>query len=85
MWNHGTLTLGPSVGEAFVRMYALERACSMQVRLMSGPGIHPVPKGVAEKVAAQVAVPEFGSVVVERLAWPALRRMLDRKDDSYRS
>ena len=83
LWNHGTLTLGETVGEAFVRMYVLERACSMQVRLMAGPGIHPPTPGVARKVAGQVAVPEFGSVVVNQLCWPALRRMLDRRDPSY--
>ncbi len=83
LWNHGTLTLGSTVGEAFARMYFLERACSMQVRLMAGPGIHQPPEGVAAKVAAQVAVPEFGSIVIDQLAWPALRRQLDRKDPSY--
>jgi len=83
LWNHGTLTLGETVGEAFMRMYALEKACSMQVALMSGPGIHHPPEGVAAKVAAQIAVPEFGSIVVNKLCWPALRRMLDRRDPTY--
>ncbi len=82
--NHGTLTCGSSVGEAFVRMYVLERACSMHVRIMAGPGIHHPPEGVADKVARQVAVPEFGNIVVRHLAWPALLRMLDRRDPSYK-
>src|ERR1700761_1704591 len=30
--NHGTLTVGRACGEAFLRMYFLERACTMQVR-----------------------------------------------------
>ena len=34
--NHGTLTLGKSCADAFLRMYYLERACSMQVRALSG-------------------------------------------------
>ncbi|GAB5544409.1 MAG: class II aldolase/adducin family protein [Sandaracinaceae bacterium] len=84
LWNHGTLTLGRSVAEAFFRMYALERACSTQVRFMAGPGIHEAPEGIAAKVAAQVAVPEFGRVVIDELAWPALKRMLDRRDPSYK-
>ncbi len=83
LWNHGTLTVGASVGEAFMRMYALERACSMQVRFMAGPGIHQPPVGVSAKVAAQVAIPAYGEIVVEQLAWPALRRILDRRDPSY--
>jgi ribulose-5-phosphate 4-epimerase/fuculose-1-phosphate aldolase len=85
LWNHGTLTIGASIGEAFLRMYALERACSMQVRFMSGPGLHLPADGVGKKVAAQVAIPEYGEIVVKKLAWPALRRMLDRRDPSYAS
>jgi len=38
---------------------------------------------VADKVAAQLAVPEYGEIVVNQLCWPALRRMLDRRDPSY--
>lgn len=83
LYNHGTLTVGQTVAEAFMRMYALERACSMQVRILAGGEPHLPPEGVAAKVAAQVAVPEYGEVVVRRLAWPALRRMLDRRDPSY--
>ena len=83
LWNHGTLTIGASVGEAFLRMYALERACSMQVRMMTASGLHQPPAGVANKVAAQVAVPEYGEIVVRKLAWPALLRLLDRRDPSY--
>ena len=84
LWNHGTMTLGSTVAEAFIRMYALERACSMQVRLMAGPGIHQPPPLMAQKVAGQIAVPEFGAIVVNQLAWPALRRKLDRIDPSYK-
>jgi ribulose-5-phosphate 4-epimerase/fuculose-1-phosphate aldolase len=85
LWNHGTLTCGSTVGEAFMRMYALERACSMQVRMMSAQALHQPLVGIAKKVAAQVAVPEYGEIVVKRLAWPALRRLLDRRDPSYAS
>ena len=81
--NHGTLTVGATVGEAFLRMYALERACTMQVRFMAGRGLHQPPAGVAKKVAALVATPAYGEIVVKQLAWPALRRMLDRRDPSY--
>ncbi len=83
LWNHGTLTVGASVGEAFMRMYALERACSMQVRILSAQRVHQPPDGVAAKVAAQVAIPAYGEIVVKQLAWPALLRLLDRRDGSY--
>lgn len=84
LWNHGTLTLGSTVADAFIRMYALERACSTQTRFMAAPKIHEAPPGVAQKVAQQVSSPEFSDVVVHRLAWPALLRKLDRIDPSYR-
>ncbi|MBM3373999.1 MAG: class II aldolase/adducin family protein, partial [Betaproteobacteria bacterium] len=34
--NHGTLTVGRSIGEMFARMYRLERACKMQITAMTG-------------------------------------------------
>ena len=40
--NHGTLTVGRSVAEAFLRMYLLERACTMQVSDVRARG-HPAP------------------------------------------
>lgn len=85
LWNHGTLAVGESVPEAFVRMYFLERACSMQVRTLSSTSdIHLAPTGAPEKTAAQGRSPERLRVVVNQLAWPALLRMLDRRDASYR-
>jgi ribulose-5-phosphate 4-epimerase/fuculose-1-phosphate aldolase len=81
--NHGTLTLGKSCPDAFMRMYYLERACTMQVRALAG-GVKPnrVNQGVAEKTAAQGAMAFEG--LMGALAWPALLRKLDRIDPSYR-
>jgi ribulose-5-phosphate 4-epimerase/fuculose-1-phosphate aldolase len=81
--NHGTLTVGRNCPEAFLRMYFLERACTMQVRaLAGGVRINQVNQGVPEKVQQQSGVAcEAGA----KLAWPALTRMLDRKDPSWRS
>lgn len=82
--NHGTLTVGPTCADAFLRMYYLERACSMQVRALAG-GMKPYAtnQGVAEKTAGQGAGGFDGAL--GRLAWPGLLRMLDRKDPSYRN
>jgi len=81
--NHGTLTLGKSCADAFMRMYYLERACTMQVRSLSG-GAKPnkVNQGVAEKTAGQGAMAFEG--LLGALAWPALLRKLDRIDPSYK-
>jgi ribulose-5-phosphate 4-epimerase/fuculose-1-phosphate aldolase len=81
--NHGTLTLGKSCADAFMRMYYLERACTTQVRALGG-GTKPnrVNQGVAEKTAGQGAAGFEG--MMGAFAWPALLRKLDRIDPSYR-
>ncbi len=81
--NHGTLALGNTCADAFLRMYYLERACSMQVRALAG-GTKPnwPNQGVPEKTGMQGAMAFNG--LVGPLAWPALLRKLDRTDSSYR-
>ncbi|MCG8591849.1 MAG: class II aldolase/adducin family protein [Proteobacteria bacterium] len=81
--NHGTLTVGETVSDAWLRMYQLERACEAQVAAMAGGAIlNDAPGGTAEKTAALASA---GIVSVGReLAWPALMRRLDRLDPSYR-
>jgi ribulose-5-phosphate 4-epimerase/fuculose-1-phosphate aldolase len=86
MRNHGTMTAGHSVAEAFLRMYDLERACMYQVKTRSlGDASRdcPIPDDVLQKNAAFVRSDEF-SQCADRLVWPALIRKLDRTDRSYR-
>src|ERR1700755_604306 len=81
--NHGTLTLGKSCADAFMRMYYLERACTMQVRALAGGAKPNWPnQGVPEKTAGQGQMAFEG--ILGALAWPALLRKLDRLDPSYR-
>jgi ribulose-5-phosphate 4-epimerase/fuculose-1-phosphate aldolase len=85
--NHGTLTVGRTCAEAFLRMYFLERACTMQVRTrMLGDAAmdHPTAPDVIEKNAALARSGGF-SAVAEKLVWPALLRKLDRTDPSFRT
>ena len=52
--NHGLVTLGHNVAEAFILMLNLERACRVQVAIMStGQPTYPVPPEVCEKTARQ--------------------------------
>lgn len=52
--NHGLLTVGRSVAEAFILMLNLERACRVQLAIQSsGQPIHPVPEDVCERTARQ--------------------------------
>ncbi len=82
--NHGTLALGKNCADAFLRMFYLERACSMQVRALAG-GVDPnwPNQGVPEKTAMQGKGAFNG--MVGALAWPALRRKCDRVDPSYKN
>jgi len=52
--NHGLVTLGRTVSEAFILMLNLERACRVQVAIQSsGLPVYPVPAEVCEKTAQQ--------------------------------
>lgn len=84
--NHGTLTVGASVAQAFMRMYFLERACQTQVMMLAAgrDGLNEPETGVADVVRDQVSGTDM-AMAVERLAWPALLRKLDRIDPSFRA
>ena len=83
--NHGTLTIGKSVAEAFLRLYFLERACDVQVKMLAAgrDGLNNPPQGTPEKVASQTP-DEAIAQLANQLAWPALLRKLDRIDSSFR-
>ncbi|HEY9068272.1 MAG TPA: class II aldolase/adducin family protein [Burkholderiaceae bacterium] len=52
--NHGLLTLGSTISEAFILMLNLDRACRVQMAIQaSGQPIHPVPEAVCELTARQ--------------------------------
>lgn len=82
--NHGTLTVGPSCGSAFMAMYYLERACTMQVKALAGGAtVNMPPQGSAEKAAEQSKLLFDGTA--DDLTWPAWLRKLDAVDDSFRN
>ena len=79
--NHGLLSAGTTVREAFDLIYYLERACQAQIAAQAGgAALRECSDEVAAKVARQFSVSD-GS---DERDWPALLRMLDRIDDSYR-
>jgi ribulose-5-phosphate 4-epimerase/fuculose-1-phosphate aldolase len=82
--NHGTLAVGKNVGECFIRLYYLERACQAQVMALSaGDEISNPPQGSAELTAQQGAVGL--PLAANLLAWPALKRKAYRLDPSFAS
>lgn len=83
--NHGTLTVGSTVGAAFSRMYLLERACTMQVRTLSmGLPLTPVTESASERTASIATADTMGKTG-SALVWPALLRKLDRISPDYKN
>jgi ribulose-5-phosphate 4-epimerase/fuculose-1-phosphate aldolase len=81
--NHGTLTVGRSVADAFLFMFVLERACRIQLLAQSGAtALISVPQPIVDGIAAQAEAVTRG--LGGQLAWPGLLRKLDRIDPTYR-
>jgi ribulose-5-phosphate 4-epimerase/fuculose-1-phosphate aldolase len=84
--NHGLLTVGRTVPEAFLLMWRLERACQIQLAAQAGGALHLPP----EEVCAQSArmgdefLTDRGAVALGELEFAALERIIERKDPSYR-
>jgi len=80
--NHGTLAVGSNVGECFVRLYFLERACQAQIMALSaGEAVNNPPQGSPEVTAQQGQVGV--ALAANLLAWPALKRKAYRLDPSF--
>ncbi len=81
--NHGLLTTGKTIADAFLMMYVLETACQIQLLAQSTAGeliqvAQPIVAGIQAQ-AEQVTRGLGGDLV-----WPALLRKLDRIDPSFR-
>jgi len=79
--NHGTLTVGRTIGEAYVVMATLIKACEIQIAAQSSSQLTTPDPVIIKKAAAELhdAGAEEGA-----LEWPALLRKLDRIDPSYK-
>jgi ribulose-5-phosphate 4-epimerase/fuculose-1-phosphate aldolase len=81
--NHGTLAVGMTAADAFVGIFFLERACAEQVAALSAGRDHVL---IAPEAAQQEALgPSKGLAMVSGLAWPGLKRKLDRQLPGYDS
>jgi len=80
--NHGLLTVGRTVGEAFNAMHRLELSCKAQIAAMScNSPLHPVPQAVLDQTYQNYQPNVRRAYGV--MEWPGLLRMLDRNDPSY--
>ena len=82
--NHGLLTCGATVADAFLFMYILQKACEVQIRAQSGGAeLIRIPQPIVDgirKAAKQVLRGSGGMI-----AWPGILRKLDRADPSWRT
>ena len=81
--NHGLLTLGATIADAFVAMYFFEAVCNIQIRAQAGGGelVH-VDQRIIDG-AAQAVQQVTGGRGPGALAWPGLMRRLDRHLPGY--
>jgi ribulose-5-phosphate 4-epimerase/fuculose-1-phosphate aldolase len=80
--NHGLLTVGGSVADAFISMYLFETVCTIQVRAQAGGGeLVPVDPRIIAGAQAQAAAVTKG--LGAGLTWPGLLRRLDRRSPGY--
>jgi ribulose-5-phosphate 4-epimerase/fuculose-1-phosphate aldolase len=83
--NHGTLTAGRTIGEAFVLLGRVERAAQIQLAAQAGAGIHyPTQDAIDRTTAIGGKMYSEGSRSPgAALEWAAFRRKLDREDPGY--
>lgn len=85
MENHGLLSAGRTVGEAFHLLYELENACKVQVDVLASGQDYVVPENEVVEAMQQYGMPPKDAPAKHvGMAWEAVRRLMDSKDPSYR-
>ena len=80
--NHGLLTWGPSLPEAFLTLWTLQRACDVQIAASRAGEANPIRPEVFEQTVREAGPAEKRTCDD---AFAALQRKLDAIDPSYRS
>jgi ribulose-5-phosphate 4-epimerase/fuculose-1-phosphate aldolase len=81
--NHGLLTVGRSIAEAFLAMYLFESTCQIQLSAQAGGELTHVHNAIVEGVAHVMKVQTEGQG--GEFVWPALLRKLERMGSDYRN
>ena len=81
--NHGLLTCGATISEAFMMMYYLDRACKNQIDILAmGQKIIVPSDNIMEFAAGQYEDPRFQ---LGKHEWPALLRLLGKNNSIYKN
>jgi ribulose-5-phosphate 4-epimerase/fuculose-1-phosphate aldolase len=81
--NHGLLTVGRTVADAFLFMYLFDSTCRIQIDAQAGGELIQVNPAILRGMAQVMKTATSG--LGAGIAWPALLRKLDRMDPSYRT
>jgi ribulose-5-phosphate 4-epimerase/fuculose-1-phosphate aldolase len=79
--NHGLLTVGATIADAFLAMYLFESACQIQVAAQAGGSLTLIDESVRATADADARAQTGG--IGGRFVWPALLRKLERANSGY--
>ncbi len=79
--NHGLLAWGPSVPEAFMTLWTLQRACDVQIAASSAGPLNPIRSDVFAQTVRESGPGEKRTC---EDVFAAMQRIVDAKDPSYR-
>lgn len=80
--NHGLMTCGKSVAEAFLGMYTLQRCCEIQIAAQAGGSeLIPIPQSILD--GAKESMRQVTRGAGGNIAWPALLRKLQRVNPGF--
>ena len=81
--NHGLLTVGPSIADAFLAMYLFESVCRIQIDAQAGGELVMVNPKILDGMAQVMKTATAG--LGAQIAWPALLRKAERSDPNYKT
>ena len=81
--NHGLLTVGRTIADAFLHMYTFENTCRIQIDAQAGGELVHVNPAILQGLSTVMKTATAG--MGASLAWPALLRKCERMDPSYRT
>ena len=81
MRHHGLLTAGVNIGEAFNLMYYLEKSCETQMMVLASNQPYSLPSEESCEKSARIF---WGNGRVHDRDWPALMKLADQIDPSFR-
>lgn len=84
MKNHGVIVVGDNIGQAYRRLYLLERVCRAQlIAMSSGQALAPLSDEIIAQVQAPPANDSHERGERERLFFDAMKRVVDRELPGY--